>query len=316
MTRFPDPADWRLRRRQLQAFLREHHGVITTRELHALGFSDGGISRLLADGLIVRLTQGVYRGGGNELSEFGWMRAQLVRSRRPAALDGQSAAFAVGYLQYPPRRVHLVVPGKSGFRSSADRERRAGTALSADDFGTVRGLACAYPLRMVMRLAAECSRADADQGDFRVLRRVLRGAANDHDWLVPALRRRLDEGSFRGAVPLATELKGGDLHRTRVIKSSVEDRFVELCRRYGLPIPQTNVVRHGHEIDAFWEEHDAFVEIDVYATHRDEIAFERDRAKVRALRRLGLHGFAVTDRAIDFEPSEVAIDVAGLLGLS
>lgn len=315
MTDFPVPAHWRERRRRLQAVLREQHGVITTGELHALGFSDGGITRLIGDDLIVRIVQGVYRAGATDLDEFGWMRAQLVRSRRPAALDGQSAAFAVGYLQYPPRRVHLVIPGTSGFRRSSDRQRRTGANLSAADFGAVRGLACAFPMRMVLRLAAECSRADADEADFRVLRRVLRGAANDHDWLVPALRQRIDQGPFRGSVPLAAELRGGDLRRTRVIKSSVEDRFVELCRRYGLPLPETNVVRNGHEIDAFWEQYGAFVEIDTYATHRDEIAFERDRAKVRALRRLGLHGFAVTDRAIDFEPSEVAQDVKALLGL-
>lgn len=289
--------------------------MITTQELHGLGFSDGGITRLVGDGLIVRLVQGVYRSGATELDEFGWMRAQLVRSRRPAALDGQSAAFALGYLQYPPKRVHLVVPGTSGHRRARDRALRTSADSSVNEFGTVRGLACAFPVRIVMRLAAECTRPDADEGDFRVLRRVLRGAANDHDWLVPALRRRLDEGSFRGSVPLAAELKGGDLKPTRVIRSAVEDRFVELCKRFGLPIPATNVVRHGHEMDAFWDEYDAFVEIDVYATHRDEIAFERDRAKIRTLRRLGLHGFAVTDRAIDFEAREVAADVAALLGL-
>lgn len=313
MHEFSDPNDWRQRRRALQAFLREHHGVITTGELHAIGFSDGAITRAIGDGLLMRLAKGVYRGGGNELTEFGWMRAQVKRSRRPAAIDGRSAAYALGHLQYPPRQIQLVVPGSSGFRRVPDRQRRSSQALLGTEFLTVGGLPCVDPVRMVIRLAADCARKEADDGDYRVLRRVLRGAANAHDWLVPELRRRVDEESFPGCVPLARELKGGDLARTRVIRSSVEDRFVELCRRYGLPIPQTNAVVHDHELDAFWEKFGAFVEIDVYATHRDEIAFERDRAKLRALTALGLRGFAVTDHAIDVEPRTVASEVHALL---
>lgn len=310
---FRDPQDWRQRRRDLQAYLRQHHGVITTAELHGLGFSDSAITRAIADDLIVRLVKGVYRSGSAELDEFGWMRAQVARSRRAVAIDGRSAAFALGHLQYPPRQIQLVIPGTSGYRRVPDRHRRSTRHLSDADFLTVRGLPCVDPVRMVMRLAADCASKTADAGDFRVLRRVLRGAANAHDWLVPALRTRIDTETFRGRAVLAQELSGGHLDRTRVVKSSVEDRFVELCRRYGLPIPRTNAVVHDNELDAFWEEHDAFVEIDVYATHRDEVAFQRDRAKIRALRRLGLRGFAVTDHDIDFAPRQVAEDVHGLL---
>lgn len=297
----------------MRAFLREHHGVISTTELHALGFKPAAIARLVADQELERLTYSVYRSCSAPITPESTLRRDLLRSGPHAALARESAGYALGYLQFLPARTQLLVPGTSGFRLDDDRERHCGTGLTAADFITLPGLRSTSPRRTVLDLAAAAAEESNDVG-LPAFRRAIRGAAIDDPGLVDGLRGELDRAPFPGSRVLAAELRGG-IERTLVVRSNVEDRFVALCERYGLPIPVTNAVVHGWELDAYWEEENAFVEIDTYKTHGDEVSFERDHEKIARLIALGMRGFGVTDRRIDFASAAVAADVRGLLQL-
>lgn len=306
-----DLADWRTRRRTLQAFLRSHHGVVSTPELKdQLGFSSSAIGRLVDNGTLISHSRGVYRSGSMPSTPNGDLRCQLIRIRKRAGLARRSAAFHLGYLSYPPQVPQLVVAASHGFAREGHVERHGSPGLVDADLFEFNGLICSRPKRVILDLAQE---ADYEGGRL-VLRRVLRGAAKQDAQLVPQLRKLADVGGFPGVQALRRELTGG-MEQTLTVRSGLEDAFVELCKRYGLPIPATNVIVHGLELDAYWVEHNAYVEVSPYATHGDEISFQRDSERLATLAAAGVRGFPVTDRSMEFTPDVVAANVRRLLGL-
>lgn len=71
-----------------------------------------------------------------------------------------------------------------------------------------------------------------------------------------------------------------------VTLSDLEDAFLKLLTRHGLPRPRTNIDRHGDKVDCYWEEHDLTVELQSYRFHVTRSAFERDTARRRRSRHI------------------------------
>jgi len=67
----------------------------------------------------------------------------------------------------------------------------------------------------------------------------------------------------------------------------------------GLPRPSTNYVVAGHELDAYWAEHDLVVELDVFETHGTRLSFEEDRKRDEELLLHGIRTVRVTGHACD-----------------
>jgi very-short-patch-repair endonuclease len=85
---------------------------------------------------------------------------------------------------------------------------------------------------------------------------------------------------------LVAETRGPTLTR-----SELEEAFLALCRRGGLPDPEVNAHLHGYEVDFLWRKQRRVIEVDGYAFHSVRGAFERDRRKDVDL---DLAGFPVT----------------------
>ncbi len=66
-------------------------------------------------------------------------------------------------------------------------------------------------------------------------------------------------------------------------------------------------------IDAVWRDAGLAVELDGHTTHGTRAAFERDRARDRALQVAGFRVVRVTWRQIAREPAALARDLAALL---
>jgi very-short-patch-repair endonuclease len=67
--------------------------------------------------------------------------------------------------------------------------------------------------------------------------------------------------------------------RTLDTKSPLEDAFLELVTKAGLPAPHVNVIIEGHECDFVWPQFRLIVETDGFATHGTRRGFRRDRAR-------------------------------------
>ena len=68
-----------------------------------------------------------------------------------------------------------------------------------------------------------------------------------------------------------------------------------------------------HEVDFLWPEQRLIVEVDGFAFYSTRAAFERDRARDRALQAAGYVVLRITWRQLIDEPEAVVAELAGAL---
>ncbi len=100
---------------------------------------------------------------------------------------------------------------------------------------------------------------------------------------------------------------------TQLTRSVLEDRFLALCKRHGLPRPRMNTHVEGMEVDALWPGHRLAVELDGWARHKDRHAFQRDRDKGNTLTQAGYRVLRFTHDDVVRRPGEIAARVATFL---
>jgi len=96
-------------------------------------------------------------------------------------------------------------------------------------------------------------------------------------------------------------------------QSPLEDRVLDLCREFDLPLPITGATVLGREVDALWPDQKLMVEADSWTFHRHRAAFERDRARDAAMQTDGYRVVRLTDRRLKCEPAKVADELRRLL---
>jgi very-short-patch-repair endonuclease len=99
-----------------------------------------------------------------------------------------------------------------------------------------------------------------------------------------------------------------------MVRSPLEERFAELCRKHQLPPPLLNVSVLGFQVDALWPRQRLIVELDGFAFHRHRAVFERDRARDTALQVAGYRVVRVTHRRLEEAGEAVAEQLRRLLG--
>ena len=116
-------------------------------------------------------------------------------------------------------------------------------------------------------------------------------------------RGRAGTAGLRGA--LATRAEG-----YRATDSVLEDLFVDLCRRHGLPEPRRQVEIPGPgRVDFYYDEARIVIEIDGFAYHSDLGPFQKDRTRDNALGVGGELVLRYTHADITAKPAQVASQV-------
>ena len=186
-----------------------------------------------------------------------------------------------------PRRIRAVIPGAEiHFRRSLDREIVDGVPCTTVT-QTLFDLAASEPLKLVSRALAQL--------DFE---RKL-----DADGL------RAECGSTRqGSARLLAALDSyiPQLSRTR---SELEDEFLYLCKRFGIPLPETNVIVHGKEVDCYWREAGLVVELDGQGNHGTAAQRDRDERDALRLRAHGLTVLRYTGGQLEAEAPLIAAEI-------
>ena len=117
-----------------------------------------------------------------------------------------------------------------------------------------------------------------------------------------------------GVKPLRVAL--ADMHgEPPITRSDLELLFLEFCRARGIPLPATNVVVCGYEVDATWIERKLIVELDSYEFHCTRMAFERDRQRDAELQLNGFRIVRVTYRRIARGAPALEADIRSFLAL-
>ena len=225
-----------------------------------------------------------------------------VLATRPSVASHLAAAYLWGLLRYRPETIHITAPTSRKPR----REFRLHEApLEAVDLTVVDCIPATSLARTQLDLAAML-------GAER-LKRTLERSEELKLFDLRDLDAVLGRYSHHpGAGPLSRAL---DIYRPdpAFTRSGLEERFLELVRKAGLPHPAMNCVVIGHELDAYWEAERFAVELDVFETHGTRAAFETDRLRGEDLLLAGIAVDRITGPRLKREPKQVMKRLGALL---
>jgi hypothetical protein len=257
---------------QVAAIAARQHGVVSIGQLREAGLSDDAVAGRVWAGWLHRIHRGVYAVGHPGLT-FHRRGMAAVLAIGDAYLSHRSAAGLWQLLPAEGGPIEVTLPSRNGRRGR-------------------RGIRVHRPVSLP---AAACSRRDGIP-----VTTPARTIADLHGHVAPRIWRR----AVRQAEILGLELEPTiEPDRTR---SELERRFLHLCQRYGLPMPEVNVPV-GHRVaDFLWRERRLIVETDGYRFHRGREAFEDDRARDLELRALGFEVIRVSHRQVVAEAQQVA----------
>jgi hypothetical protein len=265
-------------------------------QLRAIGFDDPAIARRVRAGRLHRIHLGVYAVGHTVPNRNARYLAAVLAAGDGAALSHRSAAILWGIHRSDAARIDVTVPRTCGFRSTkaiAVHRPRLPPAVT-----THAGIRVTTPGRTLQDLA------------IAVPRRTLEKAAE----MAEALRLDVTlDPDHPGAARLARVLERHDLHSTT--RSLLEDDFLALCERHGIPRPLVNTYVEGLEVDFVWPNERLIVETDSRTYHGTAEAFERDRARDARLKAAGWRVVRFTRRQVHLEDDSVAELVRLLLAL-
>jgi very-short-patch-repair endonuclease len=193
---------------------------------------------------------------------------------------------------------------------SADRQRssRRGitvhhTPLPSDEVTAVDGIPVTTVARTLLDLATVLPRAQLE----RALERAEGLRLASPTPLIALLSRYPTRQGTRVLRELCETV-----HPT-LTRSELEERFLTFLDAHSLPRPEVNVWLGDIEVDFLWRRERLIVELDGKETHLTADAFERDRARDRALQAQGWRVIRITWQQLHEDGWALATDLARLL---
>ena len=281
----------------IRRFASGRHWVVAAWELRDLGIHRPAVRARLANGTLSRIHAGVYAVGRPQISRHGELAAAVLALGPGALLSHDSGAALWRLCGQRAGAIHVTGPTKA-------RPLRGGIAyhfsrcMQPEDRTEVEGIPVTAVPRTLLDVAATR----------------------------PGSVRRLVEEADRLGI-LSVDEVTGLLARTRghrgrrelrrhidvtpaPTRSELEDRFLDLVREAGLPMPLVNTRVAGLEVDMLWSSDRFAVELDGAAYHRTAAQQARDRRREEALDRAGI-GFRRFDWfQVTREPATVAAAIA------
>lgn len=298
----PQPPDGGKGRHRLLAELADRqHGVVSTAQLKHLGYSKGAIWRACSSGRLHSVDRGVYAVGYRHLSPYGGCFAAVLACGPGAVLSHHSAAWLWGLARWSPGPFHVTGPVARRPRLPV-RIHRARRLEEADRWSIEE-----IPVTAVPRTLLDLAAVLRPDSLLRMLERAEELKLFDlgpTGSLLERTRGHHGSGRLRRAIAL--------YRPAPFTRSQFERRFFEAVLHAGLPRPVTNYVEAGFELDVYWPEYRFAVELDTYATHGTNTAFERDRLRDEDLKLAGIEITRVTDARFYREP-EAALERVSML---
>jgi very-short-patch-repair endonuclease len=241
-------------------------GVVTRRELIAVGVTRAQIKRRLRRGSLIRAYEGVYRVGHRAPSVEASYMAAVKAAGEGALLSGIAAAYLLELIKGDAPAPEVTT---RTYRRIDGVKTRRSPAICHHDATKWRGV----PVTTVPRILVDVAGALS----FDALARAchvagIRGTKPEH---VDRVLARSPKA--KGARTLRAILHGD----APILLSDLEKGFRELLKANGLPLPITNRPAGAHYVDCRWPDHRLTVELDSYTYHNSRHAFEQDHRRER-----------------------------------
>lgn len=288
----------------IRSLAAEQHGLVTRGQLVAAGVPPHCIEYRLKADRLERVRRGVYRAGLLSGTHERTMAAVLACGKTAVA-SHRTAAALWRLLPEPPEGAPVDITIRSGFRKGGPslRVHRAST-LGVGETTLREGVPVTTPARTLLDLGGSPDRKWVEQALAVALREGLVRRGTMAELLdrhpgrpgSPALRALLD----RNSDPALT-------------RSEAEARLLVLVRKGRLREPETNVLVCGYEVDFLWRRERLVVEVDGFAFHSSQRAFERDRRRDGRLLTAGYRIMRVTWRQLTEEPEALLVRLARII---
>jgi hypothetical protein len=271
---------------------RSQYGVVTRRQLLALGYSSDGIQHRLRSGRLHRVFAGVYVVGWSRITRKQRWMAAVLACGGGAVLSHRSAAALWGIGAENGRRIDVT----------AVREKRRPGIRARSRPGL-------FPSRITVRDGIPVTTIDQTLVDIAIELPTnrLERAVNDADKLElidpEELRSSLDSHAGEpGVKPLRTLL---DKHTFRLSDSELEVLFRPIAAAAGLPVELTKHLVNRFEVDFYWPSLGLVVETDGWRYHRTPAAQTRDARRDNTHVAAGLTRLRFTHWQVRHEPDYV-----------
>jgi very-short-patch-repair endonuclease len=281
--------------RQVWRLVRRQHGVISRRQLLALGFTPDAIKHRVSIGRLHRVRRGVYVVGRPAVNDKGrWMAAVLTCDS--GAVLSHSSAAALWRIGVEERsEIELSLPSQSHREVPGLRFHRRPSLNPDRDLTREYGIPCTTPVQTLIDMSLRLDRAAVE--------RMINGADKYNLTHPPQLREALEE---REGEPGVAQLRFILDRRTfRLTKEELERRFLPLARKAGLPTPLTGQFVNEFEVDFYWPDLDLVVETDGLRYHRTPAEQARDRLRDQSHTAAGLTPLRFTHEQVRYEPEHV-----------
>ena len=283
------------------------HGVVSHRQLAALGLGRSAIRHRLDRGRLQLMHRGVYAVGRPAVGAHAAFIAAVFACGPRALLSHRSAAELWGLWRGSGSRIDVTVAGSTRHDRGRLVIHRA-RALHPEDRALVDNIPVTSLARTMLDFAAVAPRQ-------RQVERALEEAERRQLFDLWAVERVLGRcRGHHGAGPLRAAIAEA-AHSVPWTRSELEHQFLRFCRERGLPQPAVNQWVEKYEVDALWEEAKVIVELDSWTHHGPRPAFESDRKRDIKLHLARYRPIRVTQRRIEREADELEQEIRGLLAL-
>ena len=248
----------------VHGFAARQGGHVTWAQMLEAGMTARTISRWVASGKLIRVYRGVYAVGHLQSNPINAAHAALLAGGERSALAGGCALVLWGVWPRWPKRLEIVTAGDR--RPTGLIVHQSATLLQRD-VREAQGLRVTSPARTLLDTATRLKpeRLTRAVNDLR-----LRNMLN-----IDQLADVIDRNPNHKAVTLLKPHL--ELAQPEPTRSPLEDRFLPLLRKHGLPTPQINVHVAGYRVDAYFPEQRLVVELDGWGPHRFKERFLGDR---------------------------------------
>jgi very-short-patch-repair endonuclease len=282
---------------EIAALAERQYGVVATRQLVALGWSQQAVAKRVAVGRLHRVHHGVYAVGHRVLGRHGRWMAAVLAGGPDAVLSHVSAAALWEMRASEATWIDITVP-RTGRRSRPALRVHRPRRLLPDEVTIRHRIPVTSASRTVLDMAARLPPTRL----YRLLDQVEIRELTDYTALSAVAAAH---PGHRGARKLREALRTHEAG-TDATKSDLEALFLGLCHHHGLPTPRVNPTVAGKEVDFLFADGRLVVETDSWRYHKTRQAFENDRARDARLARAGYRTLRFTDRQLEREPGMVA----------
>lgn len=282
-------------------------GIVTARQLNAVGFDRSAIRRRCRAGRLHRLHRGVYLVGHAAAPEGAMEMAALLACGPGSVISHGSAARLWGLTGFRERiaPVDVTIAGRE-LQNRPGIRIHGSCTLGSRDVRRVAGMPATAPARTLLDLVVVLP---FDDLELAFLDAKARGLLRDGDMTEARERNAGRRGAnvFQRLIELDRE--------SGLTRSEAERKLLALVHAAALPRPKANARIARLEVDFLWPEQKVVVEVDGYTFHAGARAFERDRERDAILAARGYVVLRVTWRQLVARREAVIARLAAALSL-